>query len=59
MSGKNGRNLREKCENWDDVPDILYSCVEFFKENFMVVIRELEMAWIKSRKKLIRKKSGN
>jgi hypothetical protein len=48
-----------KCESWGYVPEILYFCVEFLKENFEVVIRELEMAWIKYGKKLIRKKSGN
>ncbi len=38
--------------------NFIFLCI-VLKENFMVVIRELEMAWIKNRKKLIRKKSGN
>ncbi len=49
----------EKCENWEVVPDILYFWVWFFKENFMMVIRELEMAWMKIQKSGIRILSGN
>ncbi len=39
-----------KCENWDVAPEIFYFCVEYLKENFMMVIRELEMAWVNIRK---------
>ncbi len=39
-----------KCETWEVVPETLYFCVTFLKENFMVVIEELENAWIKSGK---------
>ncbi len=49
----------EKGENWEVFPEILYFCVEFLKENFMVVIRELEMVWIKIQKNGIRILSGN
>ncbi len=41
------------------VPDILYYFLWFLKENFMMVIRELEMAWIKIRRSGIRILSGN
>ncbi len=40
----------EKCVNWEVVLEILYLYVWFLKENFMMVIRELEMAWKKIRK---------
>jgi hypothetical protein len=49
----------EKWENWEVVPEILYFCVGFLKVNFMVVIRELEMVWIKIRKNGFRILSGN
>ncbi len=58
MSGK-WKEFTEKCENRDVTPETIYFCVEFLKENFMRVIRELEMAWLKIRKIRIMIFSGN